>query len=74
MEGAAAAPSARISATDPAVAASRTTDLLFIGALFTVTFTKLQWAALPRGIRLRNARAINGAPTRSRRGGSRSFV
>jgi hypothetical protein len=46
MDGVAAAPSARISAADPAVAASRTTDFLFIGALFTVTFTKVEWGSV----------------------------
>src|SRR5436309_3399962 len=43
MDGASAAPSARISAMISAVATTRITDFLFGGALLTVAFTKLQW-------------------------------
>src|SRR5436190_12160522 len=43
MDGVAAAPPVRAAAKTDAVAATRATDVLFLGTLFTVTFTKLQW-------------------------------
>ncbi len=43
MDGAAAAPPVPTAERAPALVASRTVDILFLGTLFVVTFTKVKW-------------------------------